>query len=276
MKFGKIALAAAALFISAHAHAIDLGVNANYGLVFQTFEGKLKINSGPIVGDVLVGNYANVDSSGGNNGSVTGTFFSDGTITGDLLSLNTPAPATLVSTSLTQQSTAAARAAQDYANGLKPTRVFDSVINGTRTITGNGGLNVISAPGLKNASLTLSGSPTDEFIFNLTGAVDTNKPMTLLGGVLPQNIFWNLNGTDTVFKTAGGNKLYGTFLTTAGDFQFSGLDLEGRLINTGGDVQFVSGSQLVTAPIPEPSQYAMLAAGLMGVFVAKRKALAKR
>ena len=62
---------------------------------------------------------------------------------------------------------------------------------------------------------------------------------------LASHVLWNLTGTGTVFKTAGGNASVGTFLAVnGGDFQFSNLSLNGALINGGGHIQFVSGSHM--------------------------------
>jgi hypothetical protein len=89
-----------------------------------------------------------------------------------------------------------------------------------------------------------------------------------LSGVSASHVLFNLTGTGTVFQTSGGDLSYGTYLAThGGSFQFSNLNLNGALINTGGNVQFVSGAQIptfspFTVPIPEPETYAMLLAGL--------------
>jgi hypothetical protein len=47
----------------------------------------------------------------------------------------------------------------------------------------------------------------------------------------------------------------GTYLATdGGQFQFSNLNLDGQLINTAGNVQFVSGAQIPTlAPFTVPA-----------------------
>jgi hypothetical protein len=67
--------------------------------------------------------------------------------------------------------------------------------------------------------------------------------MSLSGGVTASHILWNLTGTGTVLQTSGGNVLVGTFLATnGGAFQFSELQLTGELINTGGNIQLVSGN----------------------------------
>jgi len=48
--------------------------------------------------------------------------------------------------------------------------------------------------------LTLSGSATDVWIFNVVGTLDmaANKNVILTGGALPQNIFWRVSGIVTI------------------------------------------------------------------------------
>lgn len=266
----KAALAVVGAFAALPAMAVDtfpsIGVNANYAVVSLGAGSSLKINSGPIVGNVLAGQGSDVSSSGGNNGGVTGGFFIDNTVTGGLLAgLDTPKSPTTVSTALTTQALADALAAKAAASALTANNSFSS------SITGNGGLNVISVADVNNVDFTLTGTANDFFVFNVSGAVHTNKVMTL-AGVLPQNILWNLTGTGTVFQTSGGDKLYGTFLTTTGRYQFSNLDLTGRLINVGDHIEFVSGSSMTQA-VPEPASVLMFVLGLAGLGVAKRKSL---
>lgn len=260
--------------VPAAAVGIDLGSNAGYALVFLSPDGKLKVNSGPIIGDILTGNGATVTSSGGGDGEVIGRFFVDPTVSGSLLTkLEHPETAITVPAAVAQTALDDALAAKSAANALAATQSFGT-ISGTMSISGNGGMNVIQATKLDNATLTLTGTVNDYFVFNIADQVHTNRAMTL-AGVLPTNILWNLNGTDTVLKTAGGNVLYGTFLTTTGDFQFSGLDLTGRLINTGGDIQFVSNSAMALA-VPEPAPAALLALGLAGLALVRRRSRAAR
>lgn len=166
------------------------------------------------------------------------------------------------------------------ASALTATQTFTS-ITGTTTITGNGGLNVIDVTGsgnsVQNPTLTLSGTANDFFVFNIPGNFNENNPM-ILSGVEASHILFNLTGTSgNIFSTSGGNVLFGTFLATdGGDFPFSSLDLTGQLINTGGHIQFVSGSEIggfdpFTPPvssIPEPASWALLGGALLvfGIF----------
>jgi hypothetical protein len=151
-----------------------------------------------------------------------------------------------------------------YASSLAPTQTFST------TITGNGGLNVIDVADIHNVKFTISGGPNDYFVFNVSGAVNTNQPMTLVG-VTADQILFNLTGTGTVFQTSGGDVSYGTYLAVnGGKFQFSNLDLTGRLINIGGDVQLVSGSRIPS--VPEPGTFGLICIGALVLGGAARAA----
>ena len=62
-------------------------------------------------------------------------------------------------------------------------------------------------------TLTLSGTPSSVFIFNVTGGFNfSSSQMVLAGGVNPNNIIFNFVGTGpdvNIFKTT---VVYGTFL----------------------------------------------------------------
>jgi hypothetical protein len=169
--------------------------------------------------------------SGGNNGGLTngGVLFHDSSaiISG---SLQNPVTQTLVPNTTTQDAATIAQNVSNFASSLAATQTF-TTINNTTTITGNGGLNVIDVANIQNAKLTLSGTANDFFVFNVSNAISTNQPMTL-SGVSPSQILFNLTGTGTVFQTSGGDVSFGTYLATnGGRFQFSNLNLTGRLIN---------------------------------------------
>jgi hypothetical protein len=132
--------------------------------------------------------------------------------------------------------------------------------------------------------VTLVGGPNDFFVFNLTSIGTIGNPMNI-DGVDPSHILWNLTGSGTVFQTSGGGVEFGTFLATmGGNFQFSNLNLTGQLINTGGNIQFVSGSRIPDfvpfAPpeptvIPEPASMILLGTGLIGFVMIGRRKLGK-
>lgn len=235
--------------LPARADSLTMGSLSNYALVALGNGKTIGQNSGPVAGNELLGNGITAGFAGGNNGQITGTLYYDNTVQGTntFSKLDTPPTVSQVLTTVTQQALSDAIALSNAASGLTPTQTF-ATINSTTTITGNGGVNVISVGSIQNAPITFSGSANDYFVINLSGTLNTNVAMTLGTNVSASHILWNLTGTSgDIFKTAGGNKVYGTFLSTkGGDFQFSNLDLNGELINTAGNVQFVSGSALNT------------------------------
>jgi len=245
----------------------------SYAIVSVGPTASLNVNSGPIVGSVLVGDGSTATSSGGGNGGVTGSVDVSGTAGGDnLQNLQNPPTVNLVSPTVGMQAFSDAATLSATALALIATQTFTS-ISGNQTITGNGGLNVINitstGTSLQNPDLTIAGSPSDLFVFNVAGLFNTNRPITL-NGVNASQILWNLTGTGTVLQTSGGNVLFGTFLATSNTarFQFSSLNLTGELINTGGLIQFVSNSSskigvpfAPTTPIPEPATATLLLIG---------------
>jgi hypothetical protein len=248
---------------------LDLGMDNNFAFI-DLGPTTLGWNSGPVAGNVLFGLGLHAGLSGGNNGGLTngGVLFHDSsaTISG---SLQNPVTETLVPSTTTQDAATIAQNVSNFASSLAATQTF-TTINNTTTITGNGGLNVIDVANIQNAKLTLSGTANDFFVFNVSNAIQTNQPMTLSGGVSPSNILFNLTGTSTVFQTSGGDVSFGTYLAThGGKFQFSNLNLTGRLINIGGDVQLVSGSKIPA--VPEPGTFALVSIGAIALVCALRE-----
>ena len=252
-----------------------------YAIVSVGSGATLNANSGPIVGSVLVGNGSTTSSAGGGNGAITGVLDVSPPVSGNLLaSLNTPPTVNMVDPTVGQTAFSDAAALSAAASALTPTVGPLGNISGAQTFTATGPLNVINIGNWSSPQVTLVGGPNDYFIFNLTTMGTINTPMNI-GGVDPAHILWNLTGTNTtVLQTAGCGNLpagrfceYGTFLATgtAARFQFSALNLQGQLINTGGYTQFVSNSSmtsLVFNPVgivPEPGPLAPLAAMAFGV-----------
>jgi PEP-CTERM motif len=248
---------------------LDLGMDNNFAFI-DLGPTTLGWNSGPVAGNVLFGLGLHANLSGGNNGGLTngGVLFHDSSaiISG---SLQNPVTQTLVPNTTTQDAATIAQNVSNFASSLAATQTF-TTINNTTTITGNGGLNVIDVANIQNAKLTLSGTANDFFVFNVSNAISTNQPMTLSGGVSVDHILFNLTGTGTVFQTSGGDLSFGTYLATnGGKFQFSNLVLTGRLINIGGDVQLVSGSQI--PQVPEPGTLGLVGIGAIALVCALKK-----
>jgi hypothetical protein len=240
----------------------------NYAIVSVGPNSSIKVNSGPITGNVLLGDGNVSSSSGGNNGRVTGEVDVSPSTTGDHLA-NIQNPPNIVNVPSSVGTTAFSDAAilASNAESLAATQTFTNITNPT-TITGNGGLNVIDVVGISSA-LTLSGTANDTFVFRVSGVYNTNDVMKLIGVAASDILFDFTKTSGNVFQTAGGDVSFGTYLAThGGDFQFSNLNLTGQLINTGGHIEFVSGSMMSDGPfIPVPAPlighglYVLLAVG---------------
>jgi hypothetical protein len=288
-------------FTPALANGLNLGLDAGYAFIDLGNGTTLGWNSGPENGNVLVGNGVTVSTSGGNNGGLNGnTLFYDNTIVCNPGPCSTKPPGSglqnppatqLVPVSTTQAALTTAQNVSNFANNLAATLTIAPQLTGNVTINGTAGLNVIDLTSLQNATLTISGPSNAFFVFDVANFVNTNQSMTLSGGVTAANVLWDLTASSGhVLQTSGGDSLVGTFLATnGGDFQFSELALNGELINTDGNIQLVSGSQIQTAggfrppqppvtPVPLPSTLSLMIAGISGLGVLhwrrKRTALA--
>jgi len=77
--------------------------------------------------------------------------------------------------------------------------------------------------------LTLNGSATDVWIFNVNGTLDmaSGKSVILTGGALPQNIFWRVSGAVTLGTTS---HFEGVILAMTNIAMNTGASINGRLL----------------------------------------------
>ena len=98
-----------------------------------------------------------------------------------------------------------------------------------------GGLTLV--PGLYNwtsavsiaTDVTISGGPNDVWIFQITGALTmaADTHVTLLGGALPKNIFWQVAGATTLAANAS---FKGVILSATTIGMGAGATVDGRLL----------------------------------------------
>ena len=162
-------------------------------------------------------------------------------------------------------------------------------INGAKTVSGKGGLNLIKIASLSNPTLTVSSAAGDIFVIKVAGSFSPHRAITL-PGVTTSQILWNFTHAGTGFSTAGGNVLNGIFLATNPGLttnpgqrsQLPSLNLTGAPSNTSGHIELVSNSRMTFDPfivppyagvIPEPRRLFLFGAGLVaGAGVLRRKA----
>jgi len=286
LKYGRWVVAALAglMGLPSFAAGLDTGNLAGYGIVSIGSGSSLTINSGPITGNILVGDGSTVSTSGGGSGQIVGSIYDDGSVPQSAFShLQTPATSgqfQSVSKAYEDAAITSAKQLSDYAASLTANQTFTTTVSTAQTFTANSGVYVIDFTNIQNAVLTFKGNASTTFIVNVSGTFNTNKYMYLDGISSSQLLFNFTASSGNVFQTSGGDRLYGTYLATNGaDFQFSNLVLSGALWNTDGHIQFVSGSKMSSNPfraipaVPEPETYAMMLAGLglMGIVIRRRK-----
>jgi type IV pilus assembly protein PilY1 len=135
---------------------------------------------------------------------------------------------------------------QDASNAFKnmtPTQTFTK-IESSRTITGNGCINVIKVNEGINMSgtLTFTGGFDDYFIVNVGKGVSfSGSGKIVLNGVEPNHVIFNLHGGGDDVSLSGSAAVYGTFVNPAKSINVSG-DADNRGAYYAGETLSLSGS----------------------------------
>ena len=201
---------------------VNLGTAGNFAILTKT--GISTTGTTSITGDIGVSPIALTAVTG-----FSDTLFSDGTyatsplVTGKIYAANLTSPTpsnmtTAVSDMETAYTDAAGRTTPDY------TELYAGDVSGKVLTPGlyKWGTGVL----VTNAGVTISGGATDVWIFQIAGdlTLDNGAIITLAGGALAKNIFW---------QVAGGT---GVSLGTTSQFKGIVLAQKGIVVNTGATV----------------------------------------
>src|SRR5438552_9343251 len=269
----------------AGAAIIGLGQAANYAVLgiggtvavqsdFEVYQSATVIN-----GNVGVGPYSTWTH--GVDATINGRIDYDltdsaptvtGTVTGGLHQVSMSGPV------------ADARSASTLYAGLSPTLTLGGIADNA-TIVGNGGLNVIRITNemTLKTTLTLQGTPSDSFVFQLTASdapsahnlTLSGLSMSLTGGVTAGNILWNLDGFGGGIVISSSSLVDGIFLAPDRSILVDNANVTGAVFGGGGyqdshsDFVSVHSSATIMA-IPEPNTFALGAVGLALLAVARR------
>ncbi|MBI2514305.1 MAG: DUF3494 domain-containing protein [Opitutae bacterium] len=249
---------------AARAQFIDLGAAANFaGLEMggSSFTYTISKVTTEITGNVGIGPNGNFDFSGGS--VIDGTIYAGA---GATLSISGGSGATggiVQPSSLVTQAIADSHTAASYYAGLTPTQNLTSITGGT--FTGNGGLNVYSVSGslaIANTTLTLSGTASDTFVFNIYGGGNNlSRADIVLDGISASQVLFNLIGSGAQLTTTGHSNTQGIFLAENGAIDIQGGTHTSDFI-AGSSLTWQSGVNITQAtsavqPVPEASAVAM-------------------
>jgi len=83
-----------------------------------------------------------------------------------------------------------------------------------------------------SADVTLTGSATDIYVFNVTGNINITKNITLSGDLLPQNVIFIASGTIDIQTINTAVTVSGIYISTGNYADIYDSTLTGRLIST--------------------------------------------
>ena len=204
--------------------AVNLGTAGNYAILSEA--GITTTGTTAIVGDMGVSPIAATAVTGFGLILDSSNQFSNSTlVTGHVYAANyaAPTPANLI--------TAVSSMEAAYADAAGRT-LPDHLNLGGGALSGD-----TLAPGLYNwgsavsitSGITISGGPNDVWIFQVGGAlsVANGAIITLAGGALPQNIFWQVAGVASLGTTA---QMKGVILSSTAITLNTGASIDGRLL----------------------------------------------
>lgn len=200
---------------------VNLGTASNFAILT-----KAGITNVPT--SIIVGNVGASPISG------TAIGLTCAEITGTTYSVNATGPLPCITTNPTLLTTAVSNMEAAYTDAATRTPATGANLNiggGTvSTQTLAPGLYTWTTPTTITGDITLSGSASDVWIFQVNGTLDlaANKNIILTGGALAENVFWQ--STETVNIMAGAN-FAGNILAKTDIAMRSGAKLNGRALS---------------------------------------------
>jgi hypothetical protein len=206
--------------------AVNLGTAASFAILSKA--GVSTTGTTTVDGHIGVSPAAESSLTGFSQArAAPNTFSTSGLVAGWLYAANMAPPTP------TQMTTAIGDMEIAYTDAAtRPAGVGANLNLGAGTLT-----NATLAPGTYTwgtdlnipTNLTLSGNATDVWIFQINGNLiqDNGTRITLAGGALPKNIFWQLTGAATIGTTA---HFEGIILSQTAIAMNTGATINGRLL----------------------------------------------
>ena len=206
--------------------SVDLGTAGDYRILTKT--GISTVPDSVITGDIAVSPIAATAMTGFDLILDSGGTFSKSTqITGKAYAANyaTPTPA-ILTTAVSNMETAFTDAAGRVNADAARINLGAGEIGG-QTLTP--GIYTFGSNVDINSDVTFHGSGTDIFIIQMTGnlMLAEGKKVTLTGGALPENIFWQVAGN---VKVRAGATMKGILLVKTDVTFITGSTLNGRVL----------------------------------------------
>jgi len=220
---GLLALAIPGVSSAAAQKSVYLGAAGNYAILAET--GISATGTTHVNGNMGVSPIASTAITGFNLMKTAPTYSSSALVTGRVFAANYAAP---TPAHLTTAVGAMENAYTNAAGRLNPTATnLGSGSIGGRTI--KPGLYKWTSNVLASTNVTLSGSATDVWVFQVAGTLNLSSGVRIIltGGALNKNVFWQVAGSTTLGTTS---ILSGVLLDKTGLIMKTGAKLHGRAL----------------------------------------------
>lgn len=251
------------------AQTLSLGQAANYG-VFELSgsNGSLSASGDSIYGNVALDNTTNNNKDTFSGATVTGSVALGGrSVQYSISGGHVPTPS-IVNLSAANASAISASAT---AAGFTPEKTYGTIASAT-TISGNSAFNVFNLSGinLSGANLTIHGTASETFVFNVSGSlVMSGASIVLTGGVTANNVIFNVLGSGGT--RLSGSTLNGTILDVGSAISLSGATINGAVLSekqisiSGGTINVDPFAAADPPTAPEPATIAMACLGCLAI-----------